>query len=100
MRVIFSTLAKQELEDAARYYEFEHEGLGKRFKAEVKRAARRIVRYPLAWSVERGEIRKCSLHKFPYKLLYSIETDHILIITVAHQHRRPDYWVERVDGLN
>lgn len=28
MRVIFSTLAKQELEDAARYYELEHEGLG------------------------------------------------------------------------
>jgi len=94
MRVIFSTLAKQELEDAARYYELE--GLGKRFKAEVKKAARRIARYPRAWSVERGEIRKCLLHKFPYKLLYSIEKDHIFIIAVAHLHRRPDYWVERI----
>ncbi|HXU34907.1 MAG TPA: type II toxin-antitoxin system RelE/ParE family toxin [Blastocatellia bacterium] len=100
MRVIFSTLAKHELEDSARYYELEHEGLGKRFKAEVKRAARRIARYPLAWSIERGEIRKCPLHKFPYKLLYSIEQDHIFIIAVAHQHRSPDYWVERVEGLN
>lgn len=32
----------------------------------------RIAAYPKAWSVERGEIRKCLLHKFPYKLLYSI----------------------------
>lgn len=67
MRVIFSTLAKQELEDAAYHYELELEGLGRRFRAETKKAARRIARYPRAWSVERGEIRKCSLHKFPYK---------------------------------
>jgi len=97
MRVIFSTLAKQELEDAARYYELEQEGLGRRFRAEVKRAARRIARYPRAWSIERGDIRKCSLYKFPYKLLYSIEQDHIFIVAVAHQHRRPDYWVDRID---
>jgi hypothetical protein len=49
----------------------------------------------LAWSVERGEIRKCLLHKFPYKLLYSIEADHILILAVAHQHREPEYWTDR-----
>lgn len=96
MRVVFSALAKQELEDAARYYELEHEGLGKTFKGEVKNAARRIAKYPQAWSVERDEIRKCLLHKFPYKLLYSIEKDHILVIAVAHMHRRPDYWVERI----
>jgi plasmid stabilization system protein ParE len=93
MRIVYSTLARQELEDAARYYELEHEGLGERFRQEVKKAARRITRYPQAWSLERGEVRKCLLHKFPYKLLYSIETDHIFVIAVAHQHRRPDYWV-------
>jgi plasmid stabilization system protein ParE len=93
MRIVYSTLARQELEDAARYYELEHEGLGERFRQEVKKAARRITRYPQAWSLERGEVRKCLLHKFPYKLLYSIEKDHIFVIAVAHQHRRPDYWV-------
>jgi plasmid stabilization system protein ParE len=98
MRVIFSTLAKQELKDAALYYELEHEGLGRRFKAEVKEAARRIARYPHAWSVHRVEIRKCLLHKFPYKLLYSVEKDHVVILAVAHQHRRPDYWVDRIDS--
>lgn len=95
MKVIFSKLAKQELDDATRFYEKEFEGLGKRFREEVTKAAIRISEYPEAWSVERGEIRKCLLHKFPYKLLYSIEKDHIFIIAVAHQHRKPDYWVER-----
>ena len=95
MKVIFSKYARQELDDATQYYEIEYQGLGKRFRDEVRKAAKRISEYPEAWSVERGEIRKCILHKFPYKLLYSVETSHVFIIAVAHQHRRPDYWIER-----
>ncbi|MBU0500089.1 MAG: type II toxin-antitoxin system RelE/ParE family toxin [Gammaproteobacteria bacterium] len=93
MRIIFSVVARQELEDAIRFYDLEFLGLGKRFKREVGKAAKRISDYPEAWSIERGSVRKCLLHKFPFKLLYSIEVDHIFIIAVAHQHRRPDYWV-------
>lgn len=95
MRVIFSRHAKQELEDAIYYHELEYSGLGEGFKEEVRWATLRIAEYPEAWSIERGEVRKCLLHKFPYKLLYSIEEDHIFVIAVAHQHRKPDYWVER-----
>lgn len=95
MKVIFSKYAKQELDDAVHYYELEYEGLGRRFRQEVKKAAIRISEYPMAWSVERGDVRKCLLHKFPYKLLYSIEENHIFVIAVAHQHRKPDYWIER-----
>jgi plasmid stabilization system protein ParE len=94
MKVIFTKLAKLELQDAVAYYELELSGLGKRFKEDVKKAILRIVEYPNAWSIERNEVRKCLLHTFPYKILYSIEEDHILIIAVAHQHRKPDYWVK------
>ena len=94
MNVIFSRYAKSELEDATRFYELEFEGLGRRFKEEVKKAAIRVAEYPKAWSLECAEVRKCLLHKFPYKLLYSIEEDHIFIIAVAHQHRKPDYWID------
>ena len=97
MRVVFSDLAKRELDDATNFYEMEFEGLGKRFLTEVKKAVVRISEYPKAWSVERGEVRKCLLHRFPYKLLYSIERDHIHVMAVAHLHRKPDYWVERSD---
>jgi len=40
-------------------------------------------------------MRYYEIEKFPYKLLYSVESNHIFIIAVAHQHRRPDYWIER-----
>jgi plasmid stabilization system protein ParE len=95
MRVIFTRIATQELEDAVRFYELEYAGLGRRFKEEVKKATLRVADYPKAWSIERGEVRKCLLHRFPYKLLYSVEEDHVLVIAIAHQHRKPDYWVGR-----
>jgi hypothetical protein len=39
MKVFFSKYALQELNDAVRYYELEYEGLGRRFREEVKKAA-------------------------------------------------------------
>jgi plasmid stabilization system protein ParE len=70
-------------------------GLGHSFKEEVKKAISRIAEYPEAWPVVRGDIRKYLIHKFPYNLLYSIEKEHIVVVAVAHQHRKPDYWIDR-----
>lgn len=95
MHVIFTHIAKQELDDAVAYFEHEYAGLGRAFRNEVRKAVLRIIAYPEAWSTERGEIRKCLLHTFPYKILYSLEKDHIVIIALAHQHRKPDYWIDR-----
>ncbi|RLC00321.1 MAG: type II toxin-antitoxin system RelE/ParE family toxin [Deltaproteobacteria bacterium] len=96
MNIIFNELARDEFNDAVAYYELKTPGLGKRFRGEVRRAAMRIAEYPEIWPAEKGDVRKYLLHKFPYKILYSIEADHIFIITVAHQHRRPDYWAGRL----
>ncbi len=65
MRVVFTRIATQELEDAVRFYELKYAGLGCRFKEEVRKAALRVAEYPKAWSIEQGEVRKCLLHKFP-----------------------------------
>ncbi len=61
MKIIFSKFARQEIEDAASYYELEFSGLGKRFKDEVKNAVKRIAECPMAWATERGDVRKCLL---------------------------------------
>ncbi len=55
MHVLFTRIARWELEDAVRYYELEYSGLGRRFKGEVGKAAVRIAEYPQSWSMERGD---------------------------------------------
>jgi len=82
-----------EFNDAVAYLELEQKGLGLRFKSDVKDALGRIVKWPQGWVRERKEIRRCLLRTFPYKILYSLEDDHIFVIAIAHQHRRPNYWV-------
>ena len=95
MRFLFDDLAKEEYRDTVEYYEFEIEGLGKKFKEEIIRALGNIKRFPKVGVVEEGDVRRYLLHKFPYKILYSIEKDYIYIIAVAHMHREPDYWIHR-----
>lgn len=97
MKVGFARLARDEYNDAILYYELQRPGLGKEFKSEVRLAIERMLRFPLGWPVERGEIRKCLLHRFPYKLLYAVEAERLLIVAVAHQHRQPDYWAKRTN---
>jgi plasmid stabilization system protein ParE len=95
MRIEFSPEAKLEFDDGERYYERQVRGLGERFRADVRDALARLRNWPLAAPVERGDIRRMILSRFPYKLLYSVETDLIYVIAVAHLHRAPDYWIER-----
>jgi len=66
MKIVFSKFAQKEMEDAALFYELEFKGFGKEFRNEVKKAALRLVRYPRAWSIIKGDIRKSLLHRFPY----------------------------------
>jgi mRNA-degrading endonuclease RelE of RelBE toxin-antitoxin system len=36
--------------------------------------------------------------RFPYKLLYRLKDGVVIILVVAHGHRRPRYWEDRLSG--
>ena len=59
-------------------------------------ATDRIVRFPEAWHPLGEEVRRCRLARFPYGLIYTIDKGDILVLVVAHLHRRPDYWRDRL----
>ena len=86
--------AEFEIGDAVDYYEYQLNGLGKRFLHEFNLGVKRIVNFPYAWSPVEDNVHKCILKKFPYNIIYAIEEDRIVILAVAHQRRRPDYWVD------
>jgi plasmid stabilization system protein ParE len=88
--------ADEEFREAARYYESEAAGVGLSFIAAVHKGVAEIIELPLAAQFVRTGIRKKVLRHFPYNLYYAIEADTIVIIAVAHQRRRPNYWRARL----
>lgn len=93
--VIFHPLAEQELLDAIYYYEKQETGLGLDYLDGVEHAVNFLVRYPEAGAKVKGTIRRLTLPKFPYSLLYRVAAEHIRVLAVAHHKRRPKYWVDR-----
>jgi len=90
--------AAQELDEAITYYNAQAGGLGDAFLLETLRAFGLIRQYPQGWHPVDGEIRRCRLSRFPYGVIYSPEPDEILVIAIAHLHRRPAYWTGRLIG--
>lgn len=100
MNVIIHPDASKEAVDAAFRYEQEEEGLGVSFFSEyetvVGRIGERPERYPLleTFPSESG-IRRGITKRFPYLVIYEIQSDCCSVLAVAHASRRPTYWALR-----
>jgi hypothetical protein len=90
------TVAQVELDDAFRWYGAISRELGDGFLSEATRAFRMIERYPNAWHPMGGNIRRCRLSRFPYGVIYAPENNDQLIIAIAHLHRAPTFWRDRL----
>lgn len=91
-KVSFHELAEFELNDGTVFFETKREGLGLRFLSAVEAAVAHIREHPEASPVIIQNIRCKVLRRFPYSILYSIQSDRIRILAVANQRRRPFYW--------
>lgn len=96
MRHEFHPAALTEFEDAARFYADCQVGLEVRFMACVEAALNQISNAPTRSRVFEEDVRRCLVQVFPYAVLYSIESDYVLIIAVMHCSREPGYWQHRI----
>lgn len=94
MKVVFSEGARRDFADAMTWYQNEQVTLGEVFERFVLGTIRRMILRPTLNSQVRPGIYRALVPKFPYSIFYSIETDHLLIHAIAHQHRRPFAWVQ------
>ncbi|MBI5493957.1 MAG: type II toxin-antitoxin system RelE/ParE family toxin [Deltaproteobacteria bacterium] len=91
---------KEEITEAAAWYAAKREGLGAAFVDAVQAAAHAISVNPLRFSPlghapPDAQPRRALVSGFPYLVIYEVRTDHVLIVAVAHERRRPGYWARR-----
>lgn len=99
MNIRFLSLADQEVADAVRWYDEKEEGLSRDFLDELDRTVRLVKTYPLMAKKIEPEIRRFLFTRFPYSLVYGIDQETVVILAVAHQHREPRYWADRIDTM-
>ncbi len=98
MKIEFLEAAEMELDEAFKWYEAQQQSLGVQFLTEFDAEIRRISAYPKSYALFENEVRRCLIKRFPYGVLYGIDADDtIVIIAVAHLHRKPNYWIARLD---
>jgi plasmid stabilization system protein ParE len=97
MRVEFHPEAELELIEAASHYELQVPGLGEDFELEIRRATNLLQQHPEIGPHLDDELHQLVLNRFPYTLIYSVSSEVLHILVVAHQRRRPGYWRLRVN---
>lgn len=98
MNVKLLAPAQRELDEAITWYAAQAPGLGEAFLVEAVKTVNLITRYPQAWHPLSPQTRRCRLNRFPYSVIYSLDGDDLLVTAIAHQHRRPGYWRDRLAG--
>ena len=96
MKIRLTGTAERELEEALTWYAEKAADLELKFLDEVSHAKSRIVEHPNAWHPLGAGIRRFRLDRFPYGLIYLVTQTEIVVVAIAHLHREPDYWRDRL----
>ena len=96
MQVKIHELAAKEFDEAIEWYELQQKGLGQRFKTVVINQIKKIKLNSNWFLIEEANIHKAYIPKFPYKILYTVESNIIVIWAFMHLHRKPLFWQSRV----
>lgn len=89
--------AEAELLSAAMWYEDKRPGLGVELVAAVDRTFESILENPEACPSWRGkpQYRTWPLKRFPYLLVFRVDSAMVQVVAVAHAKRQPGYWRDR-----
>jgi len=91
-RIEFHPEARAEALEAEAWYAGRNPSVGAAFTSALEDAVDAIADAPQAWPSHGDGTRRRLLKRFPYGVIYRILTDHVQVIAVAHQRRRPGYW--------
>lgn len=93
----FHPAAEAEFLESVGYYESKVSGLGGALIEEFEALADLIGESSKGWQVECAPgIRRAPLRRFPLSIVYREMSDGFQILAIAHDRRRPQYWLGRL----
>ena len=87
--------AEVEYTQSLRWYAERNIEAARDFDAEFDRALGLIAAHPERYPMCDQRHRFFLMRRFPYQIIYRIQSQQVVIIAVAHTARKPDYWAAR-----
>lgn len=94
--IILHPEAKQEVLEIINWYFEESESVAWLFTDYLNDSYKHIQERPKAWPEYLKVFRKKLLPKFPYCIIYEELETKIKVYAVAHNSRKPNYWLKRI----
>lgn len=91
--------AEDDLKEAFSWYEDNRVGLGYDFLLQVNAGLNFIIRNPEIHPIEYKGTRKHIIKRFPYKIIYLIEEEKIIVFAVIHGKISPDLLKKRINSI-
>jgi plasmid stabilization system protein ParE len=93
--------ARREFADVARWYREKQPALANDLAIEYFTCVERASEFPKTGSLVSGlrvkfEVRRFMLDRFPYTVIIACLERELVVVAVAHQHRKPGYWRKRL----
>jgi toxin ParE1/3/4 len=85
--------AREDLREAANFYR-DNAGtaLSQALLAEFEHSMGLLLEHPRLGGKWRHGKRRYLMRRFPFAIIYSVLSDQLRILAVAHESRRPGYW--------
>ena len=81
--------------EAFDWYEGKRTGLGTEFLDELEKYYDKITHTPGHYPLYLAEQRIAVMHRFPYKIVFEVELDTIVVYAVYHYKRDPEKLTDR-----
>jgi len=95
-RVVIQDAARQELRETTAWYRASNPSVADRFVTEVFKTLEHLERFPTPGKripFVGGSARRTPVVGFPYYVVFEEFADRIEILAIAHNRRRPGYWL-------
>ena len=87
--------AELDINIAFEYYEKQREGLGHDFLLCIEECMSKVERNPIHYKVIYKELRRIAVRRFPYRILYLVQDNSVIVTAVFHVRKDPQAWESR-----
>jgi plasmid stabilization system protein ParE len=88
--------ARQDFDESFDWYATRSTEAAVRFDTAVDAALSAIAADPHRFEALDDIHRACPVARYPFRVVYRVESDRILVVAIAHAKRRPGYWKSRI----